>query len=254
MAEPSNKTILLTDVEGSGRRLDSERPVMRRMLYTVLHETLLAAGVEAGRYRCEDRGDGVFVLVDPDLPKPPLLRALLSVTTERLVSINRLAAAGAGLRLRMVVHAGEVALDEYGAAGADVDHAFRLLEAPSLRAELAATTEPSVLCVSDAVYRGVVHHAHPGVRREHFHPLAVDSKEGPLRGWYHDASRRHRAEDARSAPAADAPAAPAPVLRAHTGNFFLGTATIAGDAVAGDKHVGVRTAPRPRREQEGTGR
>ncbi|WP_447038108.1 hypothetical protein [Streptomyces sp. DSM 118878] len=240
MVDPSNKTILLMDMEGSGRRRDSEQAVIHRMLYTVLHETLSAAAIEPTEYRSEDRGDGVFVLIDPSVPKPALLRSLLTATPEQLVSINRLAAEGARIRLRIVVHTGEVALDEYGAVGADLVHAFRLLEAPPLRKSLAESSEPSVLCVSDAVYQGVVQHAHPGVRPEHFHPLEADSKEGRLRGWYHDSSLRHggTAEKTAPPPRAEQTNGTVPSLHAHTGNFFFGTASVAGDAVAGDKHVG----------------
>ncbi|WP_406324730.1 hypothetical protein [Streptomyces niveus] len=260
MAEPSNKTILLMDMEGSGGRRDSEQAVIHRMLYAVLHETLSAAAIEPTEYRSEDRGDGVFVLVDPSVPKPSLLRALLTTTPERLVSTNRLAAEGARIRLRIVVHTGEVALDEFGAVGADLTHAFRLLAATALRKQLARASEPSVLCVSDAVYRGVVGHAHPGVRPEHFHPLAADSKEGAsLTAWYHDSSRQHirtaETEHSTDATTTSAPApapVPVPALHTHTGNFFFGTASIAGDSVAGDKHIGTG-APARRRGAEGSG-
>ncbi|MFF1479337.1 hypothetical protein ACFVYD_17550 [Streptomyces sp. NPDC058301] len=275
MAEPSNKTILLMDMEGSGRLRDSEQAVIHRMLYRVLHETLSAAAIEPTEYHSEDRGDGVFVLIDPAVPKPALLRALLTATPEQLVSTNRLAAEGARIRLRIVVHTGEVALDEFGAVGADLVHAFRLLDAPALRKELVATSEPSVLCVSNAVYQGVVRHAHPGVRPEHFHPLTVDSKEGAtLTGWYHDISRRHTDTTGSEQPAAEstsssipaqaaapvprsehsADAAPAPALHTRTGNFFFGTASIAGDAIAGDKHVGTSSTESTRhRDVEGSG-
>lgn len=275
MAEPSNKTILLMDMEGSGRRRDSEQAVIHRMLYTVLHETLSAAAIEPTEYRSEDRGDGVFVLIDPAVPKPALLRALLTATPEQLVSTNRLAAEGARIRLRIVVHTGEVALDEFGAVGADLVHAFRLLDASALRKELATMSEPSVLCVSDTVYQGVVRHAHPGVRPEHFHPLTVDSKDGAtLTGWYHDSSRPRTGTARSEQPAAEstassvpaqaaapvpksehsADAVPVPALHTRTGNFFFGTASIAGDAIAGDKHVGTGPAESARqRGVEGSG-
>ncbi|MEU6488175.1 hypothetical protein [Streptomyces sp. NPDC046887] len=275
MAEPSNKTILLMDAESSEERLDTEKAVLRRMLYAVLKEGLSAVPVEPTEYRVEDRGDGVFVLIDPAVPKPALLRALLTAVPERLASDNRLAAEGARLRLRIVVHSGEVALDERGAVGGDLDHAFRLLEADALRQALRATAEPSVLCVSEAVHRGVVRHRYPGVRAEHFHPLTGTAKHGKaLTGWYHDrttayvagggdgkgagdaerAGAGNRAEAGPGAPAA--PPAPAaappqggaqPTLHAHTGNFFFGTAQFGGDAVAGDKYGG----PAPERPTEG---
>ncbi|GGW61699.1 adenylate/guanylate cyclase domain-containing protein [Streptomyces xantholiticus] len=256
MTEPSNRTILLMDIEGSGSRTDVEQAVIRRMLYAVLRETLSAAFVEATEYRSEDRGDGVFVLIDPGVPKPALIRALLTTTPMRLRSNNRLAAAGSQVRLRLVVHTGEVALDEYGAVGADVVLAFRLLDSKGLKDALAATTEPSVLCVSDPVHHGVVRHGHHGIVPEHFHRFEADSKEGALSGWYHDPTRvaragevpavdgdgpALRAREQRSSGLPDPVPAPGgaglPNLQVESGNFFFGTARIAGDAVAGDKHV-----------------
>lgn len=258
MAEPTNKTILLLDIEGSGGRLHVEQAVIRRMLYAVLRETMTAAGVEPTEYRAEDRGDGAFVLIDPSVPKPQLIRALLTTTPMRLYSNNRLAAKGAQVRLRLVLHTGEVALDEYGAVGADIVSAFRLLDSGELHHALKRTSEPSVLCVSDAIYWGVVHHAHHGIRPEHFHPFEGEGKEGPLSGWYHDATRL--AGDALSSPSAPAgravdtddgrraptredehaggASAAAPRIDTRSGTFFFGAARVEGDAVGGDKYVG----------------
>ncbi|MFD4755983.1 MULTISPECIES: hypothetical protein [unclassified Streptomyces] len=256
MAEPSNRTIVLMDVEDSGRRLDIAQPVMRRMVYAVLHETLEAAGVEPTEYRSEDRGDGVFVLVHPSVPKPALLRALLTTAPERLFTTNRLAAESVRVRLRVVVHTGEVALDEHGASGRDLVDAFRLLDADALRDRLSATPEPSVLCVSNTVYQGVVRHGHHGVRPEHFHRFTLVGKEGdPLVAWYHDPFTARAPEGAEgtttgraagavgaepddaASRAPESGAAPAGLPPARTGNFFLGAARFGGDAVAGDKHV-----------------
>ncbi|MFG2226060.1 hypothetical protein [Streptomyces sp. NPDC048644] len=267
MPEPSNKTILLMDIEGSGGRLDTEQAVIRRMLYAVLRETLSAASVEPTEYRSEDRGDGVFVLIEPSVPKPSLIRALLTTTPMRLISNNRLAAAGVQVRLRIVLHAGEVTTDEFGAGGADLIHAFRLLDAEELRDALDAGSEPSVLCVSEAVYHGVVRHAHHGVRPEYFHPLTADSKEGVLTGWYHDAVMRDStldewppvdepgmvppAQDRAEGERPSADPAPGPVLHTQSGNFFFGAARVDGDAVAGDKNVGTHAAERNRRRSSG---
>ncbi|MEV8016910.1 hypothetical protein AB0O76_11285 [Streptomyces sp. NPDC086554] len=273
MAEPSNKTILLMDMEGSGRRRDTEQAVIHRMLYAVLHESLSAASIEPTQYHCEDRGDGVLVLIDPSVPKPALLRALLTTTRERLVSNNRLAAEGARIRLRIVVHTGEVALDDFGAVGAELIHAFRLLDAPALKEALRTTSEPSVLCVSKAVHRGVVDHAYPGVRPEHFHQMTVDTKEDvTLTAWYHDSGSVTRADKAGREKSAAQPAVspapasqpvreperepsggagPTPVLHTSTGNFFFGTTRVAGDAVAGDKHVEAGPAEQARNRTEG---
>ncbi|MEU9134228.1 hypothetical protein AB0D08_40230, partial [Kitasatospora sp. NPDC048540] len=107
MTEPVNRTILLFDIEKFGRRDDVEQAFMRRMLYTILQETLRSAGVEQTDQRVEDRGDSVMVLISPTVPKVPLLRALLTETPALLRSNNRLASSSAQVRLRAVLAAGE---------------------------------------------------------------------------------------------------------------------------------------------------
>lgn len=252
MQDPINRTILLMDIEKSGGRLDVEQGVMRRLLYGVLKETLLAASVEADEYRSEDRGDGVFVLFDAAVSKPQLIRALLHETPMKLNASNRVSSAGTQVRLRLVLHAGEVALDEHGAVGADLVAGFRLLDAAPLRRALDESSEPSVLCVSDVIYQGVVRHAHPGIYPEHFHPFVAEGKEGQLSGWLYDrsatgtgtgAGSRTSAEPAESA--AHAPPAASgeePRVRLSgpvgSGNFFFGNSPqVSGDVVAGDKNV-----------------
>lgn len=252
--EPVNRTILLMDIEGSGSRSDVEQGVLRRLLYGVLKETLSAASVEATEYRTEDRGDGVLTLLDATVPKPQLIRALLTETPMRLAAANRLSSQGTQVRLRMVLHSGEVALDAYGAVGSDLVEGFRLLDSDPLRAALKETDEPCVLCVSEAVHRGVVRHAHPGIEPEHFHRFEIRGKgsEGRLGGWIHDRSRK-RAEDgtAEAATTADTaaadrgsggsggPAGPFPPP-SGSGNFFFGhSPQITGDVVAGHKIVGL---------------
>ncbi|MFH8985238.1 nucleotidyl cyclase domain-containing protein [Streptomyces varsoviensis] len=188
MTEPVNRTILLFDIEKFGQRDDVEQTFMRRMLHTVVEDTLTAAGVEPTAQHREDRGDCVMALISPEIAKPRLLRALLTQTPTLLHANNRLAAASAQVRLRIVVASGEVALHPQpgtlgGAVGHDLNQAFRLLDADPLRAALRERSEQSVLCVSDSVYQGVVRHGHPGLRPEEFHEISVRTKEGSLTGW-----------------------------------------------------------------------
>lgn len=265
MPEPMHKTILLTDIEGSGTRLDSETPVLRREMYAVLRETLSAAGVEPTEYRTEDRGDGVFVLIEPTVPKPQLIRALLITMPMRLYDYNAKAAQGTRVRLRVVVHAGEVTLDDEGALGADLVEAFRLLNADELKSALRRTEEPTVLCVSDTLHRTVVRHRHYGIRQEHFHPFETEADGGTRKGWYfdllHRCGEKPRARDGRPQPEPRdpeplpdppspegrpprdekeaPPSALAHTFRVEQGNFFFAPDTrIRGDVVANNKVSG----------------
>lgn len=194
MPEPVHQNILLADIEGSGHGDDVVRRVRRHHMYEVVQYALEAADVPHSEQRLEDRGDGVMALVTATVPKAALLRAVLTEIPARLHSYNRIAVDSARVRLRVVLAAGEVALDEVpgalgGVVGWDLDQAFRLLDGEPLRKALrqrrnaGGEGEDVVICVSEAVYQGVVRHEHRGIRRDAFHPVTVAGKEGPVRGW-----------------------------------------------------------------------
>ena len=65
------------------------------------------------------------------------------------------------MRLRAVVHAGEVHDDAWGFYGDDIDVAFRLLEAPTVKRVLRdAPQAPLVLVVSEEIWAGIVRHGY----------------------------------------------------------------------------------------------
>ncbi len=256
MAEPVNRTILLLDIEKFGQRDDVEQTFMRRMLHTVVEDTLAAAGAAPTDQHREDRGDSVMVLISPEISKVRLLRALLAETPTLLHGNNRLAASSAQVRLRIVLASGEVALHQQpgtlgGAVGHDLNQAFRLLDAEPLRAALRERAEESVLCVSESVFRGVVRHGHPGLRPEEFHRITAEGKEGPLVGWLYDAARVKAGTGAGAGAEAgagtgtdtasgtdDAPAAAPPGPRGGGGVVFNGgSPAFGGSLVTGDQHA-----------------
>ncbi|GAA2809596.1 hypothetical protein GCM10010441_37720 [Kitasatospora paracochleata] len=228
MSDPLHQTILLTDIEGSGLRDDLEKPVIRRTMYEVVHAALRAAGAERTQYRTADRGDGVMLLIDPAVPRPRLLRAVLRDLADDLTSRNRLAGPGTRVRLRVVLHGGEVSRDPEGESGADLDAAFRMLDAEPLRAALRASDGPVVVGVSDFVHRGTVRHGYPGIPPESFRRTEFTAKEGVLPLWV-------------NGPAGPGPAAPAaagaPQATAPTGGVVFHTGVVLGDQIAGNKYV-----------------
>ncbi|GGV84250.1 hypothetical protein GCM10015535_28610 [Streptomyces gelaticus] len=186
MNDPVNSTILLLDIEKYSERDDVEQAYLRRMLYDLTDRALLAAGIDETRRRRADRGDSVMELIDANCSVIALLRALLTEVPARLRSQNRRASATARMRLRGVVASGYVAVDPLdGWVGSDLNHACRLLDADALRSALRARPDDFALCVSDAVYQGVVRHSHTGVPAEEFRSVTVESKNGPLDAWLH---------------------------------------------------------------------
>ncbi|MEU6842595.1 hypothetical protein ABZ930_12090 [Streptomyces sp. NPDC046716] len=235
MTDPMHRTILLFDIERFGTRDDVEQAYLRRLLYEVVDSTLLKADIhETARLRA-DRGDSVMELVDAQASVPTLVKTLLTETPALLHSKNRLMAASAQMRLRIVLSSGYVAVDELdGWVGSDLNHAVRLLDSDPLRDALKQREEASVLCVSDGIYRGVVRHGPLGVRPDDFHRITVETKEGPTVAWLH--GRPASSGPAAADRAAD-PSAP------HTGTTSSGPAAIdlsgasfGGSYVAGDQH------------------
>ncbi|XUL88644.1 hypothetical protein ACQ86D_19990 [Streptomyces galilaeus] len=186
MSDPVSRTILLLDIERYSDRDDVEQAYLRRMLYDITDRTLESAGIDETRRLRADRGDSVMELIDASAPVTALLRALLTEVPVRLKAVNRMASRSAQIRLRGVVATGYVAVDLHdGWVGSDLNHACRLLDADVLRAALRERTADFALCVSDALYAGVVRHDHPGIPADDFHRVTVASKNGPLEAWLH---------------------------------------------------------------------
>ncbi|GAA2220329.1 hypothetical protein [Streptomyces nogalater] len=186
MTDPVNRTILLLDIERFSHRDDVEQAYLRRMLYDITDRALHSAGIDETKRLRADRGDSVMELIDANASVTALLRALLTEVPAELRAINRMASSSAQIRLRGVVASGFVAIDAHaGWVGSDLNHACRLLDAEVLRDALRERADDFALCVSDALYAGVVRHDHPGVPADGFHRVSVASKNGPLTAWLH---------------------------------------------------------------------
>ncbi|GAA3878640.1 hypothetical protein GCM10023084_34480 [Streptomyces lacrimifluminis] len=186
MTDPVSRTILLLDIERFSDRDDVEQAYLRRMLYDITDRALESAGIDETRRLRADRGDSVMELIDANAPVTALLRALLVEVPAQLWAVNRMASSSAQIRLRGVVATGYVAVDEHdGWVGTDLNNACRLLDAQLLRAALRERPQDFALIVSDALYTGVVRHDHRGIPAAEFHPVGVDTKNGPMRAWLH---------------------------------------------------------------------
>jgi hypothetical protein len=237
MGDPVYKTILLLDIQRFGPRLHLEQAEAHRVLYTILQDTLAGAAIEQTNVRIEDRGDGAFILLDPTVAKVRVIRALLTQLPTALYDYNRLASEAAQVRLRVVLHAGDVEITDNGAVGPVLVEAFRLLNSAALRAALDETGEPSVLCVSDTIHHDVIRHNHSGIRAEHFRPMVADSKEGDRAAWVHSPGTpgQPKAPATPSAPEAQHVSDPQP--SPTSANIIHGNLTAGGDVVAGNKTV-----------------
>ena len=165
---------------------------LRELVYRLVMEALSIVGIDDHYYDpFTDRGDGVLVLVRPadEFPKPLLLSCLIPALTSMLAAHNSgipLAEQPRVLRLRAVIHAGEVHYDGKGFFGEDLDVAFRLLDAPRFKAQLRTATTPLALVASDYIYQSIIRHGYAGIDDGEFFPLVtVNVGDQRRKGWVH---------------------------------------------------------------------
>jgi class 3 adenylate cyclase len=175
---PRHRAIVAVDIEQSTSRPDPVKAELRQALYELFDQALHAAGIHRQhRDRFNDRGDGLLALIHPvdQAPKPVLLNravpALSQFLYEYNTSTSRADRLHQQLRVRVVVHAGEVHYDGNGCFGEALDIAFRLLDAPGVKKALSAAADPLTLVISHDIFRTIVRHGYDGIDPHAFRPL-----------------------------------------------------------------------------------
>lgn len=189
---PFYRSILALDIEGSTRRTNPIKEELRELVYRLVMGALGMAGIDI--QDCDpftDRGDGVLILLraTDEFPKPLLLSRLIPALADLLSAHNNGISPAEEmrmLRLRVVVHAGEVHHDGKGFFGEDLDIAFRLLDAPRFKDHLKSGTAPLALVASDSFYQSVIRHGYDGIDHGEYHPLVtVNVAKQRRKGWVH---------------------------------------------------------------------
>ena len=156
-----HRTVLVVDVAGFGAfdRTNPHRIVVRDGLYRALEASLAGVGVVFADCHHEVVGDGVLVLIPPDVAKTVVVQRLPDALAAELREHNERNDHGAQIRLRMAVHAGEVQYDNYGVVGVAVNFAHRLINSPALRKALAESNGTLALITSEWFFNEVVRHS-----------------------------------------------------------------------------------------------
>jgi class 3 adenylate cyclase len=190
---PRHRAVIALDIERSTSRPDPVKAELRSKLYEVFDAALLAAGIgRRCRDRFTDRGDGILALIRPvdQAPTAALLKTAVPALSQLLTGYNaslpRASRLRRQLRIRAVVHAGEVHYDSNGCFGEALDIAFRLLDAAQVKKALQAAAGPLVLVISGDIYRAIVRHGYDGIDQCAFHPLVQVRIAGHrYPGWIH---------------------------------------------------------------------
>jgi len=184
------RVIVALDIEGSTSRPDPVKAELRTMIYELFDAALRSAGITARRRdRFADRGDGLLALIDP--ADQALLLSFAFPSFSRL-----LAGYNAGLpdpddrdrrlRVRAVVHCGNVHDDDNGCFGEALDIAFRLLDAPSVK-EALKTARGAVLLVVSSDIRDLPSSCSSGIAgHTACRPVTIQVAGNDHRGWIRD--------------------------------------------------------------------
>jgi hypothetical protein len=171
---PHHRTIFAVDIEGSTTRNNSAKADLRGAMYELVEQSLRANGI-TDNYRDPfvDRGDGILTLVRPvdEVPKTLLLAKVIPTLSDLLADHGQ-QHPDQRLRLRAVLHAGEVHQDMQGNFGEALDIAFRLLDAPEVKQAFRVCTAPLLLVVSDLIFESIVRQGYDGIDERAFTQVA----------------------------------------------------------------------------------
>ena len=190
---PRYRAIVALDIERSTSRPDPIKGELRSKTYELFEAALRTAGIDSCHHdRFIDRGDGILALIHPvdQAPKALLLNRAVPVLSRLLTDYNadlpQHSRPQRQLRVRVVMHAGEVHYDANGCFGEALDVAFRLLDATRVKRALREMADPLILVVSADIYGSVVRHGYDGIDHEAFHQMVrvqVAGRRYP--GWIH---------------------------------------------------------------------
>jgi hypothetical protein len=188
---PCYRAIVALDIERSTSRPNPIKGELRNKTYELFEAALRKAGIDSCHHdRFIDRGDGILALIHPvdQAPKVVLLNRAVPVLSRLLTDYNASLPSRSQrqLRVRVVMHAGEVHYDANGCFGEALDVAFRLLDAARVKRALREKPDPLILVISEAIHSSIVRHGYDGIDYETFHQLVrvqVAGKRYP--GWIH---------------------------------------------------------------------
>ena len=215
MSVPQHFSIVLFDVESSGTLSGPEKVEVRRDLYEIVGGALEQAKITQESVHREDRGDGIFLLIAADVSKRRLIDPFGTGIDEAL-RMRRMG--DTGLRLRTVVHQGEVIRDRNGSSGPALDDAFAMLDAEEVKAALQEARQGRMaLVVPDDLYRSVVR-GYPQPDPDAFRMRRLETKRGRFRTWVTVTGAREQPGSGRREPDKPPTPAAAPGMTVHNGD------------------------------------
>ncbi|WP_431775267.1 hypothetical protein [Streptomyces cucumeris] len=180
---PYRRLCLAADVEQYSRFDTRTQSAVQSELVRMLDEAAALTGLDRAAWTRQPQGDLEFAVLPEATPEDAVLGPFVHHLAVRLGDRNARPAAQR-LRLRMAVDTGVVADAALGHAGPAPVAVARFVNAPQLRAVLAAlTTADLAVIVSDRLYQDVVRSGRPDLDPAQYVRAHVRVKEFGGYGW-----------------------------------------------------------------------
>jgi hypothetical protein len=171
-----NCTVILTDVVGFGApdRSDQDRVIVR-----LEHLKMMQASLGPLWEACiwEDRGDGLLIVVPPQVPTGKIIECIHRELPDKLRLHNRTYSTHVRIHLRIAVNVGPVTTDQVGMSGEAIIRTARLVEAPPVKEAMATTGCGLGIVVSEFVYETAVGQAGIFIETNEYQKIDVILKE-----------------------------------------------------------------------------
>jgi len=177
-----NCTIVRTDVVGFSQQIRSSDH--RRLIrHANLRMTTKAMDSIWDSCSMEDRGDGVLMVVRPDVPTQQVVECLLSGFPPALRKHNSTYAEAIRIQLRVAIDVGPVVSDALGISGDAIIRTSRMLEADAFKEAIKENGANLGLIASPFIYDFIIKHADGVGDPRQYIPIQVDVKESSFPAW-----------------------------------------------------------------------
>jgi class 3 adenylate cyclase len=177
-----NCTIVNTDVVGFSQpvRNDDHRRLVRQ---ANLNMTMAAIDGIFDSCSVEDRGDGLLMVIRPDIPTQQVVECLLSNLPAALRKHNSMYAQAVQIQLRIAIDVGPVVSDAAGISGQAIIRTARLLDAAELKGAIAETGANLGIIATAFVYETAIKQSDGPVDPAHYIPVQANVKESSIPAW-----------------------------------------------------------------------
>jgi CRP-like cAMP-binding protein len=177
-----NCTVVLTDIVafGARNRNDDDRRMIRR---ASLEMTRASLGALWEACIFEDRGDGLLIVIPPEVPTARVMQRIDQELPTRLRRHNHTYSDSLSIRMRVAVHVGPVIGDPLGMSGSAIIRTARMVEAAPLKRAMASTGVDLGIIVSPFVHETTVEHVGLLTRGGQYKAVEIDVKETRAVAW-----------------------------------------------------------------------